>query len=355
MSVPEHLAERMRQVLRRDVDWSQVLAWAKRHGLSALLFRTLSALDSRDVPAQILETLRARRDAIRFKNLVLAREVVRIVAILEAAGIPATPYKGPALSALLFNDTGLREFGDIDLLVRPQDALKARHTLLDHGFISRDGVSRRFEALRARFHCSFKFDALDGNVLLELNWRTVPSYWRLPEIPESAWRTIGRLPLAGGSVPWFSPDNVLLVLCLHGCKHKWEWLKWVVDVAELIAAHHKLDWRGLLDYVRETGAERMLALGLYLAQDLLDAALPPIAFEVIERNPLITSLAEDVYATVFAMPAVAVSTLDELPFLSRASQQYATKLHCRMLMPPYFLLHRVLRPGQAAIRRMAEN
>jgi hypothetical protein len=61
---------------------------------------------------------------------------------------------------------------------------------------------------------------------------------------------------------------------VHGAKHLWDQLNWICDIAELIRAHQDLDWDGLLARARALHGERILALGLFLADDLLGAPLP---------------------------------------------------------------------------------
>lgn len=280
----------------------------------------------------------------------MARELLRALQALEAAGVTATPHKGPALAACLYGDFTLRQFSDLDLLVKSRDALRARRVLLEHGFISKRQIPDRALAAYVRFHCEFSFTSLEGQVLVELHWREVPWYWRLPEIPDIAWTKLDRLSVAGISVPWFAPEDLFFVLCLHGCKHKWGTLKWLVDVAELLRTYPDLNWREMMDNARRTGTERMLALGLFLANDLLDAPVPADLLEVVRSKPSVASLAAEVCDGLFAANPVPIDTFAELRFVARASERVDTKLFCRALIPAYFLLHRVVRPGVAALR-----
>ncbi len=343
--------EKVARLLDAGLDWGRLDRLAQRHGLGVLLHRLLAALEPGVVPAAVLGRLSSRSEAIGIQNLVLARELVRAIDVLRAAGIFAVPYKGPALAAFLFGNIALREFGDIDILVRPRDALRARLALLANGFTAQDRLSPSGAALRARLHCSFSFSTLGGRALLELNWRTVPRYWCLPEIPESAWATAGTLPLLGSSVPWFLPQHLAFVLCLHGCKHKWESLKWVVDVATLVRAHPDAEWNDVLDYARATGSARMLALGLFLSSELMEAPLPAPVQEAIRSDASIPSLAAEVCELLFAADRIPQTSVDELRFVARLTQRARTRISCELLIPTYALLHRVVRPSLAAARR----
>src|SRR5436190_1015503 len=200
----------IRELLDRNLAWNEVVFLAGRHGLTPFLHRALSGLNSDRVPVDVQNRLRSMAQAIRFQNLGAVRELIRILQAFEAAGIAATPYKGPALAAFLCNDFGMRESCDVDILVRPSDAIRARSTIL-----------------------------------------------------------------------WLSPECILLLLCLHGSAHKWEMLKWVLDIAEMLRACPDLDWGKVTNEARRTGSERMVAVGLVLARDLLGAVIPQRALDTI--------------------------------------------------------------------------
>jgi len=53
---------------------------------------------------------------------------------LHQAGIKYVVLKGAWLSEFLYQDTGLRQFSDIDMLIAPEDATMAIETLESIGF-----------------------------------------------------------------------------------------------------------------------------------------------------------------------------------------------------------------------------
>ena len=72
-----------------------------------------------------------------------------------------------------------------------------------------------------------------------------------------------------------SPETLLLVLSIHGSKHCWAQLKWICDVAELIRSQPSMEWDEVLANARSLRCQRMVFLGLLLAETLLGAQLPP--------------------------------------------------------------------------------
>lgn len=343
-------AHRISALLDAPLDWEALTRITQRHGLIALLHRSLRAVAPEKVPARTLSVLRSMVEGHRIRNLLMVSELIRAMRALQAAGIAVTPYKGPALAACLYGDVSLRQFGDLDILVRPGDAAHARPVLVALGYVPTRHVSSRMTAAFVWLHGNFDF-ILAEQVRLELNWRVVPRYWRMPEIPEAAWRGIGRLSVVGVELPWFAPEYVLYLLCLHGSKHKWDTLKWIVDVAEMLRAHPEIDWDKVRNIADLTGSVPMFALGLALARDMLDAHLPAAALELVGRRRATAELVAEVRGALCAVDSGYSDTLTELAFNARLADRLQTKLFCRALLVPYFLLHRVIRPCVAALLR----
>ncbi len=106
-------------------------------------------------------------------------------------------------------------------------------------------------------------------------------------------------PGAGGAAApasWFAvralaPEDLLLILLVHGAKHLWERLIWLCDLAELLAVSPDLDWPRVLEAAHQRGVQRMTALGLALARDVLGVSLPRPVEEWLSTQPQALRLA----------------------------------------------------------------
>ena len=85
------------------------------------------------------------------------------------------------------------------------------------------------------------------------------------------------------------------MLCVHGAKHFWERLGWVLDIAKLTSAQ-EVDWTLAMQIAAKMESTRVFLLGLYLAHDLFEAPLPGHLLEEIGRDRAVHELAEKVYA-----------------------------------------------------------
>jgi Uncharacterised nucleotidyltransferase len=102
---------------------------------------------------------------------------------------------------------------------------------------------------RAFLHSNCEYHFAPGGEnrdLVELHWNFTPRTFSFLLEPESLWGRLERIPLGGDTVPTLPPEDLLVILCAHGCAEFWHQLKLVCDVAELIRVHEAMDWDELV-------------------------------------------------------------------------------------------------------------
>jgi hypothetical protein len=174
-------AEPLSPLWREGIDWPRLLRLALRHRVMPLLYRGLQATGPDAVLRAALDELRSHFHANAQRNLFLAGTLRTLLRLLEAHGIPAIPFKGPVLAVAVYGKLALRQFGDLDLLVRTQDASRARDLLLTQGYRWWDGRPR---TLFPRLRKVYELVSADGQVLVELHWAiTSPKSFFFPLNP----------------------------------------------------------------------------------------------------------------------------------------------------------------------------
>jgi hypothetical protein len=115
----------------------------------------------------------------------------------------------------------------------------------------------------------------------------------------------------------------------------WERLSWITDIAQLLEVYPDMNWESLLERARRTGTERMLLLGLYVAQDLLGARLPEAAKGRMRDDPDITQLANQIYARLFVEGLDAGGMSGYFIFQLKARRRLRDKFnYCRYVISP---------------------
>jgi len=272
---------------------------ADHHRVLPLLSRTLSSAGPEAVPGSILEQLQARFRTNAARSYVLWAELTRLLKLFETHGIAAVPFKGPALAASVYGSLFLRQAGDLDLLVHPRNVRRATEILLSQGYApdSETTVPQGTAHRRSEFHLTFWRP--EQQVEIELHWRFAPDHFAFALDLTRLWERLERISLEGTTVLALPPEELLLALCVHGTRHRWERLIWVCDIAELIRAQPGMEWRRALEQAAHLRCARILAVGLLLARDLLGADLPAEVLQRVQADPAAISLAAGVPGWLF--------------------------------------------------------
>jgi len=123
-----------RRLAQRGLNWKYVLATSELHGVLPLLRARIDEYGAGIVPASVSTELNRACFANAARNLALTGELLSILALFEAEGIEAVPFKGPVLAEELFGTVSMRQFCDIDILVKPETVLRARDLLTARGY-----------------------------------------------------------------------------------------------------------------------------------------------------------------------------------------------------------------------------
>ncbi len=282
--------ENMTALLGGPIDWRRLVDMASAHGAMPLLYRAFRQDYAPLVPREILSQFRLAYQNNTAWNLVLAAELQKIIDRLEREGIPSVPYKGPALALQLYGDIALRQFVDLDILVRRRDVLRCRDLIVSMGY----GSTMELEGAQAlafkQAYNELSMVRSDGQVHLELQWEAVPWNFCFSLDDLDIWSQ--RLRFASKDLRFdaLPPEELLMILCVHGAKDFWGRLIWVCDVVELIHRHPGLNWGRLTALADRTGGLRMLLVGLRLARDLFGRVLPDDIGKMIKDDPMVGRL-----------------------------------------------------------------
>jgi hypothetical protein len=299
-TLDEHQRQSLRERCGADLDWAIINQLAARHGLYPLLHRHLEGLEAGAIPRKIQASLWARHETLCRRNRFMARELVDIVDLLAREGIRVVPYKGPTLAVAAYGDLGLREFGDLDLLVRSKDALRIQGLLRARGYRPEYALTCDLEQalVRSRRHYELPLRDEARGLLVELHWRADPDIEAVPLGDDAWWRELERIDLLGASVPMLRMDDLMLILCLHGTKHAWASLGWLVDVAELARRPQELNWESIAGRANRLGVARKLGVTVTLCRELLDVSLPREALRTAD-DLVVRRVAAEISATLF--------------------------------------------------------
>ncbi len=299
-TAPPAQEPRIPEIIADDFDWNYFSLLARRHAVVPLVYR-------RFAPPS-LKTDFIENSA---RNTVLTAELCRLINLFRSQGIEAIPYKGPVLALLAYGDLALRRFVDLDVIVKKSDVPRARDLLLREGYELTRPLSASQQDLLLRTQHNLQFARDQRRLVFELHWEVAPHLFASSVQEDDLWRNLVTIDVNGTPMKTLTPDDLLFSLCVHGSRHLWERLGWICDIAELIA-RHQLDWTALLQRATDTDGERMFLLGLYLAQELLQARLPAEVSERCAADARLRSLAANIIDHLFSGPTHVPATSREI-------------------------------------------
>ena len=273
--------ERIAEILRQPPQWDRVLQLAQNHGVMPRVFAQLCQVGE-PVPASVLDELRKMYGTNVRQTLWMAGELLRDLEHLEAQGIEAMPYKGPVLAEMLYADLGMRQFGDLDILVRSRDALQAKVVMCKLGYETSLELTPQQERAYVESGYEFSFYGGRNRNLVEIQWRVLPGFYTVDFAMEDFFRRKIVQTVAGQSVRTLCWEDLALVLSVHAAKHVWVKLAWVCDFAALVALP-KVKWDRVQEEARRLGIERILFMNFFLAHKLLGVA-PPLQMQPHESE-----------------------------------------------------------------------
>src|SRR5581483_8960170 len=259
-----------------DETWRALVEAARRHGLTGLLDHAVETLGRDDIPRSICESLRTTlRQTILAASLAY-RELGDVIAKCAREKIPIVVLKGAALAKTLYPEAALRPFGDLDLMLRREDAPRLRTALLSAGMKENDELARGFNESYLG-EMAFFPRAVHG-VALDLHWELVsPAYYRRRMSIEWFWQNTETASFGGYPTQVLNPTAQLVHLAVHAGLHHQDRLRliWLYDLALLIKRRGaEIDWRAADQFAQEATLARPICAILEQIQDWWSIELP---------------------------------------------------------------------------------
>jgi len=265
-----------------DTDWQALLGLAVAHGVLLIVHNSFLQ-NGIETPGFFAATVGGHRSRAEK----YAEELAGLLRRFAERNIDVLPLKGPALAEVLYGDAALRSCDDLDLLVRHEDFSKAEKLLFDAGFSARpepDDYHRKF---------------VRDEVMVELHFR-IASPRSFPFDLAGAWSRARRRKFRYAPMLAFSDEDLVLFLCLHGLKHGFSRLIWIMDVARAVAKLPRGGFEALERNARRQNLEQPLLIACETAREALPELLPSEIEALVAGSPQAAAKARDALERLFA-------------------------------------------------------
>jgi len=262
--------ERIRLLARQPIRWSQLLQIVDHHKVAPLFLRNLETFADGYIPDEPAAALRASTAANANTCIRRSGHLGTLNRLFREQQIDFRIFKGIPLAVTAFQDSTLRDAGDIDLLVAEKDLFSAGEILRAEGYV-RFEPQARLTPRRLRSYIAHQKDFSYGHpagVVIDLHWR----FFRNPWLPANAMLEevgVDWLDLGSEPIPTLPASRLLLYLCVHGALDGWLRLKWLADIGALL---HRLTAEQLASTTAAASEQQalpQLSAAILLCQDLL--------------------------------------------------------------------------------------
>ena len=213
--------------------------------------------------------------------------------LLKENQIEALAFKGPALSQMAYGDITLRQYVDLDVLVKKEDIDKIDTLLKDRGYQHIWKLTAEQEKIWRKCNHDLGLYHPKNGVHFEMHWSLLDEDYPMQIDLDSIWENPQTIKINTQEIQTFPTEELLLYLCIHGSKHLWERIEWIKDIDLLIRKKgingEDIDWEKVVKQAENSGFETMIYLGLSLAKQLFETPLPKeITVHISDRKVLYT-------------------------------------------------------------------
>jgi hypothetical protein len=328
-------AERIEELCGRGVAWDAFPALVGRHQTAALTCLALERWGVRAVPEAVLGQLRGLAARARARSLRAAAEGARIARALAAQRVEMLSLKGGPLSVELYGDPAARHAADVDIMVREGEVERTEGVLESLGYapeVPRDRLTPRLRGMMRACSNAAAYRNASLRCAVDLHWDQ--ELWTATQV-ETLWRRSEEAECLGAPVRRLDADMLLLYLCDHGAKHNWARVKWLSDVAMLLARRRERPWEELFALAGELDTAVSLGAAVLLAGEMYGLEVGEALREFAGR---------DRYSRVVAGESIAAMGMTEEELAGSGRRQgVGDKLRNQILRRPALPLTKHLR------------
>jgi len=265
-----------RQAPPATIDPALVEFAIKRHRVGALIHAAVDAC-AKDLGDAAAARLRRHAEGNARRAAIVELVQARALHILTRTNIPSLVFKGQPMARLLYPTPALRHVGDIDLMVRPEDFVRAASCLGDAGILpARSSLSGhgRLAAFAANFLRDVELHDGPSGSKIELHQRLQFSQTLSNGILARDPSFRPRLP--GGDRETPAPavgGGLALYLLQHGAISSWWRLKWLADLFALMMQLTPGHQNALADMAETSGSAASAKAGLSLMQAVFGTSI----------------------------------------------------------------------------------
>ena len=284
----------IRENVKSTEHLEEVSMLAYGHGVYPLFYHTLMEHASDLLDREMKDAMAYLFKSIEVTNKTMTDELLHLSKLFEEHDIQALSIKGPALAKQFYGDISLRQFSDLDILVKRENFFAI------HKLMSKLGYETEYynENLDTKALFEMKHDCPyynpNNGITVEIHWDFFRNVFAIKNSLFEPWNNIKEMGINNQKIHTLSDETHLLFHAVHGSKHRWEKVGWIVDIDRMIRANSSLNWDDMLQKAKKMGINRMFLLGIFFAYKYFKTPLNDQILNLLNDDPALKKITHDI-------------------------------------------------------------
>jgi hypothetical protein len=269
--------EQINGLISQVQDWDYFIHTIIDRSIGPLLYKKLPFLTNSSI---IPETVKTSLQQVYFKTFsrstILYEHFQKVAKAFTSHNIPVIALKGIYLSEWLYQDIGLRQFSDIDLLVKEEDGSTCLTILGEFGYKPAEDVRPEFVISKSEFvhYTPMVLAGVSIEIHIKLHRKTEKFDLKLAEI----WKNALPVSINNSLVYTLNNNDLFIYLCLHLNKHFYGGhvqFTCFIDITNLIDKYaENIIWNDLIEICRIYNCEDIVFKYIVLVNKYMNATVP---------------------------------------------------------------------------------
>lgn len=277
-------SEQLNNLIPQIRNWDYLIKTIIDRGIGPLFFKKLPLLsNSPKIPEYVKTKLQQAYYKTISRSMVLQENFRKIAEVFSPNNISVIALKGIYISEWLYQDIGLRQFSDIDLLVYEEDGEKCLNLLSGMGYKPSSVLSNLSEFVQEHFdivhYSPMVLDGVSIEIHIKLHAKTEKYHLLVDEV----WKNAIPATINGSQVLALNIYDLLIHLCLHLDKHfrvgKVQFTCFT-DITNILNKHvNMIDWEVLTESCRLYNCEKIVFEYILLINKHMNAPVPDVVIQ----------------------------------------------------------------------------
>lgn len=254
-------------------DWDNLIQLSRWHQVTALLYHCVEAAEKITIPDHCLNKIKEHSTSQAVFNMLFFKKSVELNTDLASHQVNAFLMKGALWAWMLYENPGLREFGDIDFFLQKEQIKNGLEVMALHGFAPdkyRRYLLEKDKVAKLYFDTDYQLPLtpVDNNMLqsLEVQWNTTYPRYHYSFSWNELTENMMSFKILNGHFLVPSIENQFLMMVIHHAGvEQWDKLKFMADFVRLLRKFGgQMNWKYILEKTSEKGFKKLLleSLGL---------------------------------------------------------------------------------------------